>query len=319
MIPVLLGVLIIVFSLSYLMPGDPVVNQLGTSNYTQEQYDAVQKELGLDKPFVVQMVDYIWGVISRFDLGTSYTTKRGVADALGQRIWVTVELGLLSTIVTVALAIPFGVISAVKQRSAIDYTVTVLSVVLAAMPGFWLALMCIIIFCLKLGWLPARGLDSWRGYILPVLCNALTALAGTTRMTRSSMLEVIRQDYIRTARAKGLKERTVIFRHALKNAMIPVITVIGAQISMIVGGSVIIESIFSIPGMGTLLVTGINNRDYPTIMGVTLVISTFVCVMNLVVDLCYSIADPRIRAQFSGGGRKRRHMKLAAAEGGKTE
>lgn len=313
MIPVLLGVLIIVFSLSYLMPGDPVLNQM-PDNYTQEQYDEVEHELGLDRPFLVQMVDYIVGVVTRFDLGTSYMTNRAVTASIAERVLVTIRLGLLSVGVTVLIGIPFGIISAVKQKSALDYTVSILAVVLASMPGFVVALMGIIFFSIRLGVLPASGLSTPLHYVLPVISNGLMSLAGTTRMTRSSLLEVIRQDYIRTARAKGLKESVIIQKHALKNALIPVITMIGGQVSMVIGGSVITESIFNIPGMGSLMVTAINNRDYPTIMGVTLVIAIFVCCMNLLVDLAYAAIDPRIKAQFSGGS-KRRKKAIAAREG----
>lgn len=313
MIPVLLGVLIIVFSLSYLMPGDPVLNQM-PDNYTQEQYDEVEHELGLDRPFLVQMVDYIVGVVTRFDLGTSYMTNRAVTASIAERVLVTIRLGLLSVGVTVLIGIPFGIISAVKQKSALDYTVSILAVVLASMPGFVVALMGIIFFSIRLGVLPASGLSTPLHYVLPVISNSLMSLAGTTRMTRSSLLEVIRQDYIRTARAKGLKESVIIQKHALKNALIPVITMIGGQVSMVIGGSVITESIFNIPGMGSLMVTAINNRDYPTIMGVTLVIAIFVCCMNLLVDLAYAAIDPRIKAQFSGGS-KRRKKAIAAREG----
>ena len=313
MIPVLLGVLVIVFSLSYLMPGDPVLNQM-PDNYTQEQYDAVEHELGLDRPFVVQLVDYIWGVVTRFDLGTSYMTNRAVKDSIMDRIFVTIRIGLLSVGVTVLLGIPFGIISAVKQKSALDYTVSILAVVLASVPGFWLALMGIIVFSIKLGVLPASGLATPKHYVLPVASNGMMSLAGTTRMTRSSLLEVIRQDYIRTARAKGLREGVIIRKHALKNALIPVITMIGGQISMVIGGSVITESIFNIPGMGSLMVTAINNRDYPTIMGVTLVIAIFVCCMNLLVDLAYAAIDPRIKAQFSGGAKRRKREKERKGE-----
>lgn len=209
---------------------------------------------------------------------------------------------------------PSGIISAVKQKSALDYTVSILAVVLASMPGFVVALMGIIFFSIRLGVLPASGLSTPLHYVLPVISNGLMSLAGTTRMTRSSLLEVIRQDYIRTARAKGLKESVIIQKHALKNALIPVITMIGGQVSMVIGGSVITESIFNIPGMGSLMVTAINNRDYPTIMGVTLVIAIFVCCMNLLVDLAYAAIDPRIKAQFSGGS-KRRKKAIAAREG----
>lgn len=316
MIPVLLGVLIIVFSLSYLMPGDPVLNKM-PDTYTQEQYDAVAHEMGLDRPFIVQLGSYIWGVVTRLDLGTSYMTNKAVTETIQSRVWVSLRIGLLSVCVTVVLGIPFGIISAVKHKTALDYSVSILAVFLASVPGFWLALMGIIVFSIKLGILPASGLSTVKHYILPVLSNGMMSLAGITRMTRSSLLEVIRQDYIRTARAKGLREMIIIRKHALKNALIPVITMIGGQVSMVIGGSVITESIFNIPGMGSLMVTSINNRDYPTIMGITLVIAVFVCCMNLMVDLCYATVDPRIKAQFSSG-KKRKKTAGPAQEKGAT-
>ena len=313
MIPVLLGVLIIVFSLSYLMPGDPVLNQL-PDNYTQEQYDQVEHEMGLDQPYLVQLGQYIWGVVTRLDLGTSYMTNRAVSATIAERVGVTIQLGVLSVCVTVVLGIPFGIISAIKQKTALDYTVSILAVVLASIPGFLLALMGIVVFSIKLNLLPASGLSTPLHYILPVAASGMMSLAGTTRMTRSSLLEVIRQDYIRTARAKGLREMAIIRKHALKNALIPVITMIGGQISMVIGGNVIIESIFNIPGIGSLMVTGINNRDYPTIMGITLVIAVFVCCMNLLVDLAYAAIDPRIKAQFAGGGKRRKKTQAEGEE-----
>ncbi len=305
MIPVLLGVMIIVFTLSYMMPGDPVLNQM-PDNYTQEQYDEVQHELGLDQPYIVRLGQYIWGVVTRFDLGTSYMTNRAVTASIAERLWITVRLGVLGVCLSVVLGIPFGVISAIKQKTAADYTITILAVFLASIPGFWLALEGIVIFSIKLGVLPASGLSTPLHYVLPVLASGMQSLAGITRMTRSSMLEVIRQDYIRTARAKGLREMTIVRKHALKNALIPVITMVGGQVSMIIGGNVIIETIFNIPGLGSLMVTGINNRDYPTIMGITLVIAIFVCCMNLLVDLAYAAIDPRIKAKFSGGSKRRK-------------
>lgn len=314
MILVLIGVMIIVFTLSYMMPGDPVLNQM-PDNYTQEQYDEVQHELGLDQPYIVRLGQYIWGVVTRFDLGTSYMTNRAVTASIAERIWITVRLGILGVLLSVVLGIPFGVISAVKQKSAVDYTITILAVFLASIPGFWLALEGIVIFSIKLGVLPASGLSTPLHYVLPVLASGMQSLAGITRMTRSSMLEVIRQDYIRTARAKGLREMAIVRKHALKNALIPVITMIGGQVSMIIGGNVIIETIFNIPGLGSLMVTGINNRDYPMIMGITLVIAIFVCCMNLLVDLTYAAIDPRIKAKFSGGNKRRKKpVKLEEAK-----
>ena len=305
MIPVLLGVMLIVFSLSHFMPGDPVVNALG-SEYTQEQYDQKAAEMGLDKPFLQQFLDYLVDVVFHQDLGYSYKSHREVSTEIGERIGISLRLGIMSCMITVLLGIPLGIISAIKQYSPLDYTVTTISLIFASMPGFWLALMMMLLFSLTLKWLPSSGLSSWKHYVMPVLAQGLMPIASIVRMTRSSMLEVIRQDYIRTARAKGLSERMVIWRHALKNALIPVITVIGMQASMIIGGSVIIETIFSIPGVGTLLMTAINNRDYPSTMGIVLVLSLFVCIVNLIVDLVYATVDPRIKAQFVSSTRQRR-------------
>ena len=313
MIPVLLGVLILVFTLSSLMPGDPVLNQL-SNDYTQEDYDAMKHEMGLDQPYLVRLAKYIWNVVTKLDLGTSYMTKRNVAEQISERIGATLRLGLISIFVTIIISIPLGLIAAIKQKTAADYTISILAVMLASLPGFWLALMGIIVFSIKLKFLPASGLFTWKHYVLPVCCGSLASLAGITRMTRSSMLEVIRQDYIRTARSKGLKEGVIIRKHALKNALIPVITMIGGQCSMIIGGNVIIESIFNIPGIGSLMVTAINNRDYPSIMGITLVIAVFVCVVNLLVDLAYAVVDPRIHAHFAGSAKMKARKR--SLEGG---
>ena len=195
---------------------------------------------------------------------------------------------------------------------------TTLSTLFAAMPNFWLALLCILLFSLKLGWLPATGFGTWKQLVLPVVTNALTSVAVVARMARSSMLEVIRQDYIRTARAKGLREGTVIRRHALKNSLIPVLTVIGMQMSMVMGGSVIIETIFSIPGLGAYMMAGINARDYPVINGCVLVLSLSICVMNLLVDIAYAYVDPRIRSQYETR-RKKAGKPVPAGNGGAAQ
>jgi peptide/nickel transport system permease protein len=305
MIPVLLGVLFIVFTLSQFMPGDPVINKLG-ADYTAEQYAAAEHAMGLDKPFFVQFWDYLVGVATHFDLGTSYQSNREVSTMVFERIGVTLKLGILSSLFTLALGVPLGIMSAIKQYSVTDFTVTTLSLVLASMPGFWLAMVMMIAFSLVLGILPSSGIGTWQHWVMPVLAQGLMPLAAITRMTRSSMLEVIRQDYIRTAFSKGLPESAVIRRHALKNALIPIITVFGFQMSMIFGGSIVIEMIFSMPGMGTLLMAAINSRDYPTIMGVVFMISLCVCIINLIVDLVYAAVDPRIKAQFEVKRREKR-------------
>lgn len=304
MIPVILGVLFIVFFISYITPGDAAMAQLGT-NYTEEAYAAKVAELGLDRPFFVQFFDYVIGLVTRFDMGTSYTYGHSVSGEILTRMPVTLKIGLFGVLLTLVIGLPIGIISATKQYSILDYSVTVVSMIFAAMPGFWMAMMMMLLFALKLGWLPATGINSWQGYIMPVLCNALSSAAIVVRMLRSSMLEVIRQDYIRTARAKGLSEGVIIRRHALKNSLMPVITVIGMQVSMIMGGSVIIETIFNITGLGSYLVGGITSRDYPVVCGCVLMISLCVCIMNLLVDLVYAFIDPRVKAQYSAGKKRR--------------
>ena len=314
-IPVLLGVLFVVFTINYFTPADPVNAILGY-NITQEQYDAKYEQLGLDDPFFVQFYNYVKGVVTEFDFGTSYQNKRPVSVQIAERLGVTIKLGAIGLAITVIIGIPFGIVSATRQNSPLDYTVTVLSLFFASLPNFWLALMLIILLSLKAGILPATGINSWKGWIMPCITLGMTPLAAVTRMTRSSMLEVIRQDYIRTAYAKGLTDREVIWKHALKNAMIPVVTTVGYMASMIFGGAVVIESIFSIPGLGMLMQTAITNADYPMVLGSVLVVSFFVCVINLLVDLLYGFLDPRIKAQYTGGKTKKRRAGAAPAEGG---
>lgn len=310
-VPVCLGVLLIVFSISYFAPGDPVMSMLGASGYTPEAYASLKHELGLDQPFFAQYFRYIVNIVTKFDFGNSYTYGHAVSGEIISRIGITVKLGVLSVIVTTLIGVPFGVISATKQYSAMDYSVTVGSLFFAAMPNFWLALICIIVFALKLKWLPATGMGNWRYMVLPVMANSMGTVANVARMSRSSMLEVIRSDYIRTARAKGCRENTVIWRHALHNAVIPILTVVGMQLGTVMAGSVVIETIFNMPGLGSYLLTGISGRDYPVINACVLILAFFICIMNLIVDLCYAFADPRIRSQYVSGRKK----KATAKEG----
>lgn len=297
MIPILLGVIFIVFAINRMTPGDPTLTILG-ADAQPEEYEALREELGLNDPFLVQFFNYVKGIITKFDLGTSYTTRRSVTNEIIERFPTTLLLGLIGVFITVLIGIPFGVISATKQGSVLDYVVTFVSLFFASMPSFWLALMMMLLFSLKLQWLPASGLDTWLGFIMPCLALGLSPVATVTRLTRSSMLEVIRQDYIRTARAKGINEHAVIIRHALRNALIPVITNVGIQLGHIMAGSVVIESIFGIAGIGTLMVNAINNKNYPVVQGCVLFLSISVCVINLIVDLVYSVVDPRIKAQI---------------------
>ncbi len=314
-IPVLLGVLFIVFAINHLSPGDPVVQQLG-SNYTQEQYNAKQAEMGLDKPFFAQFYTYTKGIVTKLDFGNSYQTHRPVGKEIMERLPVTLKLSVMGIIITILLGIPFGIISATKQYSKLDYSVTVGSLVFASIPGFWLALMMIIVFSLNLKLVPASGIASWKSWILPVLAVGLSPVASITRMTRSSMLDVVRQDYIRTARSKGLSEGVVIRKHALKNALIPVVTVTGILLGILVGGSVIVEAIFNIPGIGLLMMTAINNKDFPVIQGGVVVLSLFVCIINLLTDLLYGFIDPRIKASYKSGKMRKKPKPAINIEGG---
>jgi len=311
MIPVILGVLLIVFTISYLTPGDPAATVLGR-DFTQEQYEAQLAKMGLDKPFIVQFYNYVKNLVTKFDLGTSYLTGRTVADEVIYRFPTTLKLGLISVVVTVLLGIPLGILSATRQYSILDYTVTSMALIIAAIPNFVLSLFAIILFALKLSWLPVSGVDTWQGWILPVASNSLGIVAILARLTRTSMLEVVRQDYIRTARAKGLKENIVTYRHALPNALIPIVTVIGSQMAFVMAGSVIVETIFNIPGMGMYMMSGINGRDYPVINGTVVILTLIICVMNLLVDIVYAYIDPRIKALYMSGRKKPKRVNSAA-------
>lgn len=308
MIPVLLGIVFIIFVINSFAPGDPVLTILGTK-FTPEQYTAVEHELGLDQPLLVRFFDYVKGVVTRLDFGISYQNKLPVRDELLARVPVSILLGILGMALTVVIGVPFGVASATRQYSPLDYTVTTVSLVFASMPSFWLALMLIIIFALNLRWFPASGIDTWKAWVLPCLAIGLSPVASVSRTTRSSMLEVIRQDYIRTGYAKGLSKKKIIWRHALKNALIPVITVVGLQLGLIMGGSMVVEVIFSIPGLGSLLLNAINNQNYPMIQGCVLVISFFISFMSLLVDILYAFIDPRIKSQYQS-----RHKRIRKLE-----
>lgn len=295
-IPTMLCVVFIIFTINYFTPGDPVA-VFYDFDYTEEQYAEKQAEWGLDKPFFEQFVNYIKNIVVNRDFGYSYFSGKSVKSELVTRFPVSLKLGLISVALTVIIGVPCGIISATKQYSVLDYSVTFVSLFFAAVPGFWLSMMMILIFSSRLGWLPSSGLTGWTCYIMPVIASSAQYIASVTRQTRSSMLEVIRQDYIRTARAKGVSEGVVIRRHALRNALIPVITLIGMQAGAVIAGSAIIEAVHSFPGMGSLMMTAINNKDYNTIQAVVLLLSGVVCVINLLVDIVYVLVDPRVNVR----------------------
>ncbi len=304
MIPVILGVAIFIFSILYFVPGDPAEIMLGT-DATPEEVAAMRAVMGLDQPYIVQLFRFLTDTFLRGDMGESYFTHIPVMKELMNRTPRTLILGFSSMILTMLIGIPLGIVAATHQNQLADRFCMVIALVGVSMPGFWLALMLVILFSLKLGWLPATGVGGPQYYILPVLSSTIGGLGGQARMSRSSMLEVIRSDYVTTARAKGLTEREVIYKHALPNAMMPIITVAGGRLAHIFGGSVIIETVFSIPGVGGYMIDAINKRDYPIVRGSVLYLAIIFSLCMLLVDIAYGFIDPRIKARYANSGKKK--------------
>ncbi len=289
----LFGVTIIVFLMLHLLPGDPARVIAGLLA-TEEDVAHLRTQLGLNQPLIVQYGNFL-GNLLHGNLGISARTSQPVLDEVLARLPATLQLALLSTAIASCFGIIGGVIAATHHNSIIDYLTSALTLFGSSMPAYWLGLMLIILFAVNLQILPAAGNEGPASFILPSLTLAAFSIALITRMTRSSMLEVLHQDYVRTARAKGIQERGVLFHHALKNALIPVITVIGLQFGTLLGGAVLTESVFGWPGVGQLLLNSISARDYPTVQGVVLVFSAMFILLNLVVDMLYAYLDPRIR------------------------
>ena len=295
MIPVLLGVLFLVFTMNEISPGDPAEMIAGDAA-SVEVVEQIREDLGLNKPF--RFLNYTKNIVLHGDLGTSYKTKRPVLEEVMDRLPTTILLSLTSAAFAVILSIPIGIISAIKQNTWIDNLLMVLALIGVAMPAFWQGLMTIILFSVKLGWFPSYGFTTPAHWFMPVLTIGTGAMASLVRITRSSMLEVIRQDYIRTARAKGQTERKVIISHALRNSMIPIITAIAIQLGSMLGGAIVTETVFAIPGIGMLMIQSIKARDYPTIQGAVVVIAVMFSLLNLLVDIIYTFVDPRLKSIY---------------------
>ena len=303
-IPTLLIICLLIFSLLYVTPGDPVDLILGTEDGTvsEEQRAVVEEQWGLDKPFLVRYVNFVVNAC-KGDLGTSYATNQDVFDSVITRMPATLKLAAFSMLLALVVSVPLGILAALKHNSIWDSLATALATVGVSPPKFWFGLVLMIVFSLRLGWLPStgsaelsEGLGTFLSYIImPAASLALGMAATQTRMIRSSMLDVLNQDYVRYARSKGLRERVVIWGHALKNAMIPVITVIGGEVGGLLGGAVVTESIFSWPGVGRLMMNSISKRDYPMIQGITLMLCISYLLVNLLIDIVYAWVDPRIR------------------------
>ena len=299
MIPVVLGVSFVIFTILSMVPGDPASMILGPG-VSQQEVDQLNHDLGYDRPFLVRYFDYLYNAIFRFDFGKSYATKLDVGSDLVVKAPISFAVAMNAIIFAGVVGIPIGVLSAVKQYSLLDTIPTFIALFLAAAPAFWVGMMLMVIFSLKLGWLPTSGVDTWKGYVLPTVALGVMYAALQLRFTRSSMLETIRQDYIRTARAKGAAERTVIWKHAMKNALMPVITIIGVNFGGLLGGAIVTETLFSIPGLGTYIVNGIKQKDVPVVMGGTMCLAFMFAAIMLCVDLLYAFVDPRIKAKYSG-------------------
>ena len=290
---VLVGVSFIVFTLLQMTPGDPVRMMLGESA-TPEAKAELRAELGLDDPFLVQYGNYLRKIVFNQDLGTSYNTSRPVLTEILTVFPNTVKLAAAAIVVAVIVGTILGIVSAVKQYSIIDNIVMVFALVGTSAPIFWIGILMILLFSVKLKWLPPSGFDSFEQMIMPAVALGLQSTAVIARMTRSSMLEIIRQDFVKTARAKGQKEFVVIMRHVYRNALIPVITVIGLQFGQLLGGAMLTEVVFSIPGVGRLMVESIKQRDYPVVQGSVLFVAACFSLVNLVVDILYALVDPKV-------------------------
>ncbi len=291
LIPVVIGVSFLVFFIMSLAPGDTARTILG-EDAPMEAIEALNEELGLNDPLLIRYGRYMWD-LAHGDLGTSYKSGRSVS-----RFPDTLKLAFWGMIFAVVLSIPIGIISATKQYSLMDSVSMVLALLGVATPNFWLGLMLIIGFSLHLRWFPSGGSEGWKSLVLPVITLGTGCMANITRTTRSSMLEVIRQDYIRTAKAKGVGNRSVIYKHALKNALIPVVTVIGLQFGSLLGGAVLTETVFSWPGVGTYLVNSIKAKDTPAVLGCVIIFSICFSIVNLCVDILYAYIDPRIKSKY---------------------
>lgn len=302
-IPVMFGIIVMVFIMKAVTPGDPVLELLPLTA-TEESKENLREELGLNDPIIVQFGKYVVGVLHG-DLGTSYKTKQPVLSEVAERLPNTIILAVWALFIAQIIATPLGIWAAVKQNSAVDNIIVVFTMFGASVPNFWLALMLIQWFAINLGWLPSMYNGSLISWILPISAILVGSIAHTARAARTNMLEVIRQDYIMTARAKGQKEGTVIFKHAFRNTLIPVIASIGSALGSLLGGSLIVEQIFAVPGVGKYISDAVSARNYPALQGGIIVIALLCCIINIIVDVLYTVVDPRLKTTFMKSSKKR--------------
>jgi peptide/nickel transport system permease protein len=313
MIPVVLGVTVIVFSIMYIIPGDPAVAILG-SEATEEALNALREKLNLNDPYLIRLGKYMYQVFIQHDLGDSYLTGKPILNDLIERFPNTLILDIWCIIVQLFIGVPLGIYAATHHNKLGDYGTMTFSLLGVSIPGFWLSLMMVLVFANILGWLPPYGLDEgWRSWVLPIVSTSIFGIGQQGRLARSSMLEVLNSDYVVMARSKGLSERQVVFNHALPNALIPVITVAGTAFGGLFGGGMLVETIFSIPGIGYYMVKAVNSRDFPAVQGSILLLSIAFSIVILLTDLIMAMVDPRIKSQFISGKKKKK--KTAEKEG----
>lgn len=305
MIVIVFGVSIIIFTVLYLTPGDPAKIMLG-EGATREEIATLQAKLGIDKPYIIQLGQFLWNTFLKFNLGESWQYNVPVMQELLSRLPRTLLMGVVAMILTTIIGTPIGIFSALHQGKWQDYGIIGFCMLFISLPNFWVALMLVLIFSFKLSLLPAYGIGSVLNYILPISAMVISSVAGQARQTRSAMLEVMRADFVTTARAKGMIEKKVISKHMLPNAILPVVTMLGGRLAMVVVGSVILEKVFTIPGVGLYLVQAINYRDYPVVRGCTLFFAIFSSVIVLLTDLVYCWIDPRIKVQYMDKGTQKR-------------
>ncbi len=297
LIPVILGVAILVFTIMYFVPGDPTTTILG-ANASVAAKEALRESMGLNDPYIVRLGRYLSDVFLHFDFGTSYISGLSVTEQLFERMPRTLIIGLATIVLTTVIGVPIGISAAIHEGKLQDRCLMVVTLVGVSMPDFWVGLLLVLLFSLYLGWLPSQGIGGFQYYILPCIASSLGGIGGIARQTRSAMLETIRSDYVTTAKAKGVSQSKIIWQHVLPNAAIPIITEIGGRLGMCVGGTVIAETLFSIPGVGLYLLNGINNRDYPVVQGSIIILALFAAIITLIVDIVYAYADPRIKARY---------------------
>jgi peptide/nickel transport system permease protein len=302
MIPIIIGVALVVFSIMEMTPGDPASMMLG-DNASPQDILAFNARYGLDKPFIFRFFNYVLQLFTKLDFGTSWLTSRPVLGTLKERVPITLIIAISSIAFASLIGVSLGVISAVKQYSKLDYIARVTAMVLAAVPVFWLGMMLALLFALKLGWLPSSGTGSWKNYILPMMTLGFPYSARILRSTRSYMLEAVRQDFIRTARAKGVPERVAIWKHAFTNACLPIINTIGVYIGALLGGAVVTENVFGCNGLGSFIINSVKRKDIPAVTGGTVFLAIIFSLILLTVDILYAVVDPRIKARYTKGGK----------------